>query len=431
MKRFLALILVMIMLISLVGCKNNLAEESAPAEESNPGVVTILAHSETKTFMEKFKAYVLHEYPDIELEFEYLSTDSLSDALEYETQVQRLRAEIMAGKGPDIFLLPTGDIVSSSEDGSEEAYFEPLFADINEAMYNRVLLPVDEYLKDAKHYRPENYPAAVMEAGRSDEGQCVFPLQYSYNLLLLDKTQMADPEFEYTCIEDILSSDDKNMVDAFTAKGQNMASAYIADIADYSEGELLVTEDDIRFMLEFATMNTGFGGEMELLHPLYGFPFIEMSPPLIQVYENYKDIAYPMYMPNKEGGITAKITSFAAINANTDAPEDAFKVLDLLYSDVIQLEKPYNEYGDYIQDFNVFAASGADGMSVDINTVSRESTRKMLRELGSKITAVRFDSGLDTVLDGYIRNSLEMKFDNTSKDYTEECMKDLRMVLNE
>lgn len=55
----------------------------------------------------------------------------------------------------------------------------------------------------------------------------------------------------------------------------------------------------------------------------------------------------------------------------------------------------------------------------------------MLRELGSKITAARFDSGLDTVLNGYIRNSLEMKFDNISKDYTEECMKDLRMVLNE
>ena len=83
MKRFLALILVMIVLISLVGCKNNPAEESAPAEESNPGVVTILAHSETKSFIEKFKSYVLHEYPDIELEFEYLSTDSLSDELGY------------------------------------------------------------------------------------------------------------------------------------------------------------------------------------------------------------------------------------------------------------------------------------------------------------------------------------------------------------
>ncbi len=428
MKKIISLFLTALMLLTcFTGC-----EDKKTSRDTSPGVVTILALSEMRYFMNDFELYVNKVYPDIEIKFEYLTASRFSDEVEYKTQIQQLRTEIMAGRGPDIFLLPTGEFGYSSDDGDEEAYFEPLFADINEAMQNKVFLPVDEYLADAKHYRPENYPAAVMDAGKTAEGQCVFPLLYTYYVVLLDKTQMAAPEFTYSSLEDILTCGDEKVVDAFSAVGQQMASMYLTELADYEIGKLTVTEEDLRKVFEFATMNPSSAKSIELLHSAYGFTINEMCYTQTLIYEYYEDIAYPMYMPNQEGGITATIETFAAINANTDTPESSFKILELFYSDAVQLEQPYNEYGSYLYGFNSYISqSNMGGISVDYNTISKESTRNMVKELGAKINCARFKSDLEVVIDGYVRNSLHMYFEKDPVDYSKECLKDLKMVLEE
>ena len=53
---------------------------------------------------------------------------------------------------------------------------------------------------------------------------------------------------------------------------------------------------------------------------------------------------------NRDGGVTASITSFAAVNANTKYPDEAFRVLDCLMSEDVQQ--------------NAYIVNSVSGMSV-------------------------------------------------------------------
>ena len=67
-----------------------------------------------------------------------------------EVRFKQLRTEIMAGKGPDVFLLPTNtnEVVTSEFDVFD---LEPLFPDVNQAMYNGLFLDISELYCYVEH----------------------------------------------------------------------------------------------------------------------------------------------------------------------------------------------------------------------------------------------------------------------------------------
>ena len=107
-----------------------------------------------------------HRLPeDMEVELEVLPVEE--DALN--ARLSRIRTEILAGGGPDVFLL--------SCDLPENLWMsqERLFPNVEHALYGDFFLPLDPHLEKAQFLEWEKLTPAVMEAGRTEEGQLFCP----------------------------------------------------------------------------------------------------------------------------------------------------------------------------------------------------------------------------------------------------------------
>lgn len=94
---------------------------------------------------------------EFNVEYELLSNDQS----ERGNQITRIRTEIMAGKGPDVFICYTPLFESAGDF---------LFRYPGKSMLNRIFLPLDDYIAEAQYMKMDELLPAVMEAGKSKEG---------------------------------------------------------------------------------------------------------------------------------------------------------------------------------------------------------------------------------------------------------------------
>ena len=76
--------------------------------------------------------------------------------VERETAIDRIRTEIMSGKGPDVFIVPCGDGYLTSEPS--------LFPVPEKTLEAGIFLPLDEYIENAQFMDWDKQTAVVMEA---------------------------------------------------------------------------------------------------------------------------------------------------------------------------------------------------------------------------------------------------------------------------
>lgn len=74
-----------------------------------------------------------------------------------EIQISNLRTELMAGGGPDVFLLSGG-----------ESVFPTLFNNPEKVMYTDTFLPLDSFLEQAEHVAIEDWNQTILKAGRTE-----------------------------------------------------------------------------------------------------------------------------------------------------------------------------------------------------------------------------------------------------------------------
>lgn len=98
-------------------------------------------------------------YGDLNVEFFVLSEDTQ----ERETQISSLRVEIMAGGGPDGYLLssPTSNMTFNGE-----GHPATLFPDVQRTMQAGAFLPLDDYIKESEYLRSEDHFAPVFDTGK-------------------------------------------------------------------------------------------------------------------------------------------------------------------------------------------------------------------------------------------------------------------------
>lgn len=103
---------------------------------------------------------------------------------EQEPAFKRMRTELMAGKGPDMFLLSTPRPNRSQQEASLS-----LFPDINKIMRNGVLADMSAYTKADASFA-ECAPA-IMQAGQLDGKQLVLPLAFGFHMYGVEKQALA------------------------------------------------------------------------------------------------------------------------------------------------------------------------------------------------------------------------------------------------
>ncbi len=347
MNKFAALIIVVICLLTLSCCRGRPQENSSERKS--------LTAEEMEEKLEMKVVRVLLDLPNAEIgikdgqlmdalqglpgygkEFTLYVESMLGESPDRDNKMTRIKTEIMAGKGPDLFLCgqDTYGVSGMTYAGMDD----PFFKFPEKAMKNRIFLPLDDYIEKAEYMEWDKFLPVVMEAGRNDEGQQIIPMAYFFPVTIVEKEKYGLEDFVYpkTRIEMAQSGNAAVRV-ASSLRTPDFVGRIMEPGADepmFSEEELLeymqedyemtrmVSRSDYDALLEDeaahqgAFFRTKVGLELTMGEPIpMGLDSPEYS-----------------ILPgrNHKGGVTASVAAFAAINRNARYPDIAFNIIDYI-----------------------------------------------------------------------------------------------------
>ncbi len=346
MRKIAAALLTLTLLCTLLsGCENGSNPESPDIPESSEAseqqqeiaTINIMLDLVRSRPSSNHVTNLLYSIPGYGTEFMALTESSPFDFQERDAFMTRIKTEIMAGKGPDVFIC---------ENPYTREIGQGLFPFPQKAMKNHLLLPLDDYIENAEFMEADRLMPMIMEAGKNEEGQQVLPVAFNFSVTAYNKELFTlKEELPVTWDEAVTSGDP--IVRYAAARGGYRD--FFGIVADLERDTMTVTEEDIALRMEQAwDLNqeedegafpdfTEWNEEIEkytMIHDTSKIYWLELgSYWLKHDFSLGGENEYwlvPKY--NTEGGITANVEAFAAINRNTKLPKESFRVLDMLMS---------------------------------------------------------------------------------------------------
>ena len=248
-------------------------------------------------------------------------------------------------------------------------------------------LPLDDYIKESEYLRSEDHFAPVFDTGKTDEGQVVLPITYYASVFLLDKAQLADPDFTPKTWDELVNCEDTAVLKVVRNNLYTWCGAGIPRIADYATEKTILTEENLTAQFEdllAMPASESFDEETALIQS----GSYAQTDEGMAYYAQNKDTVNALAIPNTEGGVTAFITSYAAINRNSPKADEVFRFFELLFSDEAQIDTE-----------TVNDARGTLLMLGNLNSFLTHKNAylqpELLESVQSRVNAVRFYSVMD------------------------------------
>ncbi len=319
------------------------------------------------------------------------------DSPNRKTELTRIRTEILAGKGPDVFLCACYSPFTYTAMGDEAT---GLFPFPRQAMENRIFLPLDEYIEKAEYMEWDKLLPNIMEAGRNDEGQQVLPLAYDMWIILLEKDAYT-PSFDLSPTwDDLAASSDPT---ARMLAQNTRVYSIMGDVADYENDKLSISEED---MLDCFRRYRDQGSLSQEETPA-PYVFAQITDGHITALDNSSvplDDDAPEYWMlgeyNTTGGCTAGVSSMAAINRNTPYPQQAFRVLDRLLDKSTQGNHPLYAHLHALPVHSELYSQDAPQHGQSMSAANFQA----YCELREQISVVKFNTPLDHCMIEVVRN---------------------------
>lgn len=188
------------------------------------------------------------EHPDVAVTLEILPIEEGAREL----RLTQLRTQIMAGNGPDLYLMPTGaELISDEPERDVNIEIEPLFPDVQLAMRNGIFLDISEnYMADSE-LQSYSLNQTVMDAGVLDGNRYVLPIRYNIPVIytnpdLYSQNGLSEALFQadfLTIAETVLSLDTAEE----TAIGLKLPGELwtLGKPVSYDSGQVLLAEQEI------------------------------------------------------------------------------------------------------------------------------------------------------------------------------------------
>ncbi len=395
MKRKIALLMALLCLtiVLLPGCKEDKGQsssrrdtqETADKMEETTGLktVSILVDLADGTAEEITKT--LNKVPGFGEDFIYQIEvlPPLFQKQDRDNIMTRVRTEIMAGKGPDLFLC--SHRLYGYDAGPDDM---PFFKFPVQAMSNRIFLPLDDYIEEAGNIDWDSMQPVVMEAGRNQEGQQIVPLSYTFETAIFDGSYTPEAKFPMTW-QQMTEDPDPNIRAASYGHMYNI----IGTLADYSKDAPAFTEEELLGWVtkQYDTwqtvpkeyrdvkcimMDQGYLSDLDENFSLGGKEEYTMIP-----------------LCNISGGVTASITTFAAINRNARYPDEAFKVIEYLLDPEVQQTSTLFQF--CTQGLPVYTGTGNSDTPSGSRWQMNEANYKAVTEIQEMINVANFPGPVD------------------------------------
>lgn len=247
-KTFFTLLVLSLVCSLFAGCSRpsdvENTEDSAVGTASDDTISLWVVTEKTGAFMMNDVIKKIAEDYEASHENVVIKVDILpDDAEEREIRLESLRADIMAGNGPDVFLLPTN---------TKSRREEMLFLDVVQSMYNGMFTDIGPYYDADYALEKEELQTTVMNAGVLGDARYVLPLRYSIDTLLIDREELA----KYGVSEEEITGSINDLFEVILQKKDPMLaySAAMYSINDtcpfpklinYENEQVIVTEEEI------------------------------------------------------------------------------------------------------------------------------------------------------------------------------------------
>lgn len=315
-----------------------------PAEETTQEDVMVICAElrDYRNVMKGVNYYAVRYYPNAQFEMLWLP-DPQVDPEGREQLIRQLRTQIMAGKGPDVFLLRGTDSLLNSSDSSEY-----LFEDLHKAQIAGLFCNLTELLSEAdfatlipalEQYKTNNEPLYLLPLG-------YLPLTVSYTDQTADTfarvAQSTSPLLDY--LPELINAAGQANEDALSglaralplAGGTGDLSETIdrADFVELLRLQKQLMQSGTASQPMISSLKEGLtGGEFLCWTgmPLYD-PFLEQASLLAA--QNSEP--YFAAVPNLEGGVTGMATSYVGVRANSTHLDQARELIQTLLSEHVQ-----------------------------------------------------------------------------------------------
>ena len=319
-------------------------------------------NSQVKDLMNAFK----HNNDNITVNLEILPMD----AQERETRLEKLRAEILAGRGPDVYLLPTNNylrLVGSNM--VEDSYLiEPLFSDAEMTMHNGHFADISTYYDADDDLNKDGLITKVMDAGVIDDERYILPLRYNIPVLYADTKRLAEFEVDQ---ERLYSGNIMDLIDlAIETEDQLLAGGAVSalqqrglilslfpDAIDYDKVKLNLRQEElVAFLVKLQQVNALTKGDYAHNYAVSVDRYIKnkesLSSRRYPIKQGMLDEVIAVISVSKatgdditmiplraiDGSLVAHVTYYGAVGSSCENPEVAYEFLRLFLQEDAQWE---------------------------------------------------------------------------------------------
>lgn len=305
--------------------------------------------------------------PDVKVTLEILP-DEKDQPQEREIRLKKIRSQILAGQGPDIYLLPNSTFAS-----------DPLFEDVQQSMHNGVFADISTYYDADESLGKEELVTEVMDGGVVEGERYVLPLYYTFPVLYTERQLMTalDLDLEaaasdiYCLFDELASAYDTKWNWSPSIAGCSGCAPYLPQMIDYASGKVLIDEAQMSaFLTAYSNLHSNalVGGLGMTSYFSKGTVFTEEEPismswahsalalSAVSKVANQDLVAIPI--PAADGDLVACVTYYGAIGNGCSNPELAYGLLREFLTENVQFEKDRLSLDKYT------AQSAASGLPV-------------------------------------------------------------------
>lgn len=310
-----------------------------------------------------------------------------------EIKISELRTEIMSGSGPDIFIL----------EGMSPTMQEKrnvLFLNPEKMMYTEVFLPLDDLIEQAEYMQPDTWNQKILESGQTEEGQLILPICYEYYAYAFRTSDLENPQNIPSSWEELLVCEEKPIRKETVSKILMSYYSIFGKLVDYQNEMLFFSEEEfLTEMQKVISLRENYWNMEGQENIASAVVAGKVEANFFSILERDKEEHTIFGFPNMDGGITATVNLYAAINRNTNQQNEAFSLLDLLFSEEIMCGKGVTVEGRVWGSgmiSQILVSRGGipihDEALLQLCGKISEEDKRVVMEMGSQIQAVCYAS---------------------------------------
>lgn len=227
-------------------------ERQDSSRENSPLTLWVVTEKSTTDGMnyqaESIAQEMESQWEGLTVELEILPTEEPERSI----RLKQLRTQIMAGNGPDVYLLPTGSSLKLDDsDGVRSLSVEPLFPDVTQAMYDGVFRDIQSDYEADETLGKEALNQAVMDAGCLLGARYVLPLRFDLPLVVTAETSSLTEEIQTGGLAALVRAalEEREPLAAYALELPRDLRL-LPQALDYQAGRVLLTEQELADYME-------------------------------------------------------------------------------------------------------------------------------------------------------------------------------------